>query len=237
MNVDVLAFGAHPDDVELSCGGTVIKLAKQGYKVGVIDLTRGEMGTRGTPEERKAEAAASAEIMGLAARENLEFPDAHVTVSDESKLKVVNAIRRYRPRLVLSPYWENRHPDHAYTGRIVIDAAFLAGLAKLDTGQEPYRPEKLIFYMAHYAFSPSFIVDITQTFEDKMRAVACYKSQFYNSGSSEPETYISSPEFMEMLVARMRYFGTQIGKKYGEPFVVRDALEVQDVMSTLGEKY
>ncbi|TET34036.1 MAG: bacillithiol biosynthesis deacetylase BshB1 [Planctomycetota bacterium] len=230
MDLDVLAFGAHPDDVELACGGTVIKLARQGYRTGVVDLTKGEMGTRGTPEDREQEAATSAEVMGLAVRKNLEIPDAHVTVSEEAKKKVVSAIREYRPRVVLCPYIENRHPDHSYTGQLVIDAAFLAGLGKLDTGHEPFRPEKVIFYMPHYKLSPTFIVDITEHFEDKMKAVGCYSSQFHNDKSKEPETYISSPEFMDMLVTKMKYFGTLIGKTYGEQFFLRDFMEIKDIM-------
>jgi bacillithiol biosynthesis deacetylase BshB1 len=168
MELDVLAFGAHRDDIELTCAGTMIKLVDQGYSTGIIDITAGEMGTRGSAEERAAEAETAAKILRVQCRDNLGIPDANIELSRENKLKVVKAIRKYKPRIVLLPYWEDRHPDHAHAGQLVFEAAFIAGLSKLDTGQPKHRPEKLIYYMCHYEFKPSFIVDVTDQYERKM---------------------------------------------------------------------
>jgi bacillithiol biosynthesis deacetylase BshB1 len=231
MELDVLAFGAHRDDVELTCGGTMIKLVDQGYKTGIIDLTAGEMGTRGSAEERAKEAEEAAKILGVQCRDNLGIPDSNIEINLKNKLKVVEAIRRYTPKLVLLPYWEDRQPDHPHTSQLVFEAAFLAGLSKLDTGQPKYRPQKLVYYKCHYEFEPSFVVDVTEQHERKMEAIRAYKSQIYNPNYPGEQTLISSREYIESIEVKSRYYGGLIGKKHGEPFLVRETLEVQDIMS------
>lgn len=231
MKLDVLAFGAHRDDIELTCAGTMIKLADQGYKTGIIDLTAGEMGTRGSAEERAMEAEESAKILQVKCRENLGIPDTNIEINRENKIKIAKVLRKYQPRIVILPYWEDRHPDHAHAGQLVFESSFIAGLSKLDTGQQSHRPEKLIYYMCHYEFEPSFIVDVTEQHERKMAAVHCFKSQIYNPNYQGEQTLISSPEYLESIEVRSRYYGWHIRKKHGEPFLMRDALEIGDIMS------
>lgn len=233
MELDVLAFGAHRDDIELTCAGTMIKLADMGYTTGIIDLTAGEMGTRGSVEERAKESEEAAIIMKVKCRENLYIPDANIAVNEENKLKVVTAIRKYRPKIILLPYWQDRHPDHAHTGQLVFESAFLAGLSKYAPGLPRHRPKKLFFYMCHFQFEPSFIVDVTEQHERKMQAILSYKSQIYNPNYPGEETYISSPEYLESIEFRSRYYGWLIGKKYGEPFLSVEKLEVKDLMSLI----
>jgi len=233
MKLDVLAFGAHRDDVELTCAGTMIKLVDQGYKTGIIDITAGEMGTRGSAEERAAEAEAAARILGVQCRDNLGIPDANIERNMENKLKVVKVIRKYKPEIVILPYWEDRHPDHAHASQLVFEAAFIAGLSKLDTGQQKHRPEKLVYYMCHYEFEPSFVVDVTEQHERKIEAIKAYRSQIYNPSYPGEYTLISSPEYFESIEVRSRYYGGLIGKKYGEPFLVREMLEMKDIMAGL----
>ena len=229
MELDVLAFGAHRDDIELTCAGTMLKLVDQGYKTGIIDLTAGEMGTRGSTEEREREAGESAKILQIQCRENLGIPDANIEINRDNKLKIVRVLRKYRPRIIFLPYWEDRHPDHAHAGQLVAEAAFIAGLSKLDTGQPGHRPEKLIYYMCHYEFQPSFIVDVTDQYERKMAAIRCFGSQIFNPDYPGERTLISSPEYMESIEVRSRYYGWHIKAKYGEPFLVKDALKIEDV--------
>jgi bacillithiol biosynthesis deacetylase BshB1 len=231
MELDVLAFAAHRDDIELTCGGTMIKLVDQGYRTGIIDLTAGEMGTRGSAEERAIEAAEAAKILRVQCRDNLGIPDSNIEISRENKLKVVEAIRRYKPKLLLLPYWEDRQPDHAHTSRLVFEAAFLAGLSKLDAEQPKHRPEKLVYYMCHYEFRPSFVVDVTEQHERKMEAIRAYKSQIHNPDYPGEQTLISSPEYIESIEVRSSYYGGLIRKKYGEPFLAREMLEVEDIMT------
>lgn len=235
MKLDVLAFAAHRDDIELTCGGAMIKLVDQGYRTGIVDLTAGEMGTRGSVQERAREAEEAAKILCVRCRDNLGIPDADIEINAENKLKVVGAIRRYRPRLVLLPYWEDRHPDHAHTSQLVFEGAFLAGLSKLDpdTGQPKHRPEKLVYYMCQYEFEPSFIVDVTEQHERKMEAILCFKSQVHNPDYPGEQTLISSAEYLESIAVRSRYYGGLIGKKHGEPFLVREMLEVADMTSLI----
>ena len=236
MSLDILAFGAHPDDVELAASGTLIRAARAGESTGVITLTRGEMSTRGTLAARAAEFDAAAAIMGLAHHEMLSLPDGWLEPDRESKLAVVREIREHRPRIVLLPYWEDRHPDHPATARIVEEAAFLAGLAKIETGQEPHRPAQLIFYMSTWEFEPSFIVDISDLIEEKRRTLRAYGTQVFVPGAvaKEPPTFIASEHFQELLFARMAHYGHLIGKKYGEPFRIRGYLEVSDLLQAFG---
>jgi bacillithiol biosynthesis deacetylase BshB1 len=234
--LDVLAFGAHPDDVELMAGGTIIKLAQQGYRVGMISLTRGEMGTRGTPEIRSSEFAASAAIMGLAMHRMLDIPDGGVSESEENRLKVIREIRAWRPALLFAPYWETRHPDHAHCSHLVREAAFFAGLKKIETGEAAFRPGRVAYYCEHYHFTPSFVVDISDVFETRLEAIRAYKSQVFNPDAvvdDEDKTHISSPEYFRSIYARAEYWGGRIGARYGEPFLVREALRTDDPYALL----
>lgn len=236
--LDVLAIAAHPDDVELSAGGTLIKLAQQGYKTGVLDLTRGEAGTRGTPEIRAFEAARAGQLLGLSMRENLDLGDAHLWVNEESRVKVVRVLRRWRPRLVLTQYWDDPHPDHAHTSQLVREAAHLSGLAKYDPKAklERWRPNCVAHFLFPRAVAPTFIVDISASFTRKWEAIRAHTSQFFNAKSKEPQSRVSSDQFLREMDARDRYFGALIGTAYGEAFFVREALNVDDPVALLTRK-
>jgi bacillithiol biosynthesis deacetylase BshB1 len=236
--LDVLAIAAHPDDVELSAGGTLIKLARMGYQTGVLDLTRGEAGTRGTPEVRAQEAACAAAELGLAVRENLDLGDAHLWLSEESRTKMVRALRRLRPRIVFTQHWEDPHPDHAHTSQLVREATHLAGLAKYDAaaGQERWRPACVAYFLFPRTVVPTFIVDISETAARKWAAIRCYASQFFSPQSQEPPTRVSTEEFLREIEARDRYFGALIGVEYGEAFFVREALNVSDPVALLTQR-
>jgi bacillithiol biosynthesis deacetylase BshB1 len=235
IKLDALAVGAHPDDVELVCGGTLLKLASLGYKVGILDMARGESGTRGTAEIREREAADAARELGLAVRDNLELPDAHIWLSEESRARMVRKIRLYRPRVIFTHYWEDPHPDHAHTCQIVREAAHVAGLAKYDaeTGQERFRPQALAHFMFPRTVVPSFVVDITEFAERKSASIMCYRSQLFDPNSTEPETNISTEGFLRRLEARQRFFGSLISVEHGEAFIVREAINVQDPVELL----
>lgn len=240
MKLDLIAFGAHPDDVELTCAGTIIKLGSMGYKTGVVALTHGELGTRGTPEIRAREFDEAGAIMGLAVHKMLDVPDGHVSVTWENKLKVIREIREYRPRIIFAPHWEVRHPDHGYASHIVREAAFLAGLKKIDTGQEAYRPYKVIYYQCRFEFEPSFIIDISDYHDQKVRAIQAYKSQFHNPEKDkygQDQTNISTPEFLDAIITRAKQYGSQIGVKYAEPFLVREPMRLDDPVTFFGPEY
>jgi len=246
MILDALAFGAHADDAELSCGGTLIKLAGMGYKTGVIALTRGETGTRGSAELRAKEFDAAAEVMNLSAHKMLDIPDGRIEVTWENKLKIIAEIRAHRPRIVFAPYWSDRHPDHENASQLVRASVYLAGLEKIDTGQEAFRPVKLVFCQSRFEFAPSFVVDITDAQAQKMNAIRAYASQFHRpdqpaaapaSTPASGETLIARPEFLDHIEARDRRFGAQIGVKFGEPFLVREALKVDDPIAFFGPEY
>ncbi len=226
MELDILAFAAHPDDIELTCSGTIIKSVKKGYRVGVVDLTRGELGTRGTAEQRKVEAAQAADIMGLSVRENLGLPDGNIEINRENKLKVIRLLRSYRPLLILVPYWRCRHYDHAHCSQLVSEAAFYSGLVKIDTGEPPFRPKRVVYYRCRSEFTPSFVVDITPYFPLKWKAIMAYKSQF--SKESTETGVVDTGYFLETIKNLSRYYGSLIGVEYGEPFIVKEALEVED---------
>ncbi len=233
MKLDLLAFGAHPDDVELSCGGTIIKMVKKGYRVGVADLTEGEMGTRGSREIRAKEAKAAAAIMGIAARESLGLPDGNIETTRENQLAVVRAIRKYRPDVLLIPYPVDRHPDHEHAHTLCREAWFYAGLSKLKTRdrgaeQKPFRPRAYYYYMQWFQFQPSFIVDVTEEYDRRMEAMRAFKSQFYDPASTEPETILSTTAFIEMIRTRLQYYGDKIGTPYGEAFFSPEAVRVDD---------
>jgi bacillithiol biosynthesis deacetylase BshB1 len=240
MELDALAFGAHADDVELACGGTLIHLAALGHQTGVIALTRGEMGTRGDAETRAQEFRTSAEVMGLKAHQMLDIPDGRVEVTWENKLKIIAEIRTYKPKIVFAPYWVDRHPDHEKTSQLVRESAYLAGLKKIETGQDAFRPPKVVFYQSRYEFSPSFIVDISGVHDRKMKAIRAYESQFHRPDrvvSASEETPIGRPEFLDVIETRDRRYGALIGVKYGEPFLVREALKVDDPVAFFGREF
>lgn len=239
MPLDALAFGAHPDDVELSCSGTLIKLSLDGYKTGVISLTAGELGTRGSAEVRAQEFQESARIMGLSSHSILGIADGRVCTSWENKLSVIREIRVNRPRLVFAPYWEDRHPDHVATSKLVLESAFLAGLRKIDTGQEAHRPHKVAYYPCRLEFQPSFVIDITESHGRKLEAIQAYRSQFHNpeqKSHGEAETNISHPRFLEAILARDKRFGSYIGTEYGEAFLVREPLRLDDPVAFFGSE-
>ena len=219
MKLDVLAFGAHPDDVELTVGGTMLSLLSQGYGVGVVDMTRGELGTRGTPEVRAKEAEEAARRLGVGVRCNLDLPDGNVALNRESRDAVIRVLREHRPSVVLAPIDQDLHPDHVWTGRIVREAAFLAGLLRWDTGQAPHRPRTVLGYVTHTTEDPDQVVDITPFMEQKKEACLAYASQFHDVGSDAPATYISSAGFWDWWEARARSFCHRIGVEFGEGFV------------------
>lgn len=231
MNLDVLVFAAHPDDAELTMGGTIAKFTNNGIKVGIVDLTKGELGTRGTPETRQKEAFQAAITLKIAIRENLHMPDGGITHTKEHLMKIIMIIRKYKPKIIFAPYFNDRHPDHINTSQLVKEAMFSSGLAKIKTsdkevGQDTYRPAKLYYYMQTYTFEPSFIVDISEYHDIKMKAIKCYSTQFYDPKSSEPETFISKPEFLKYMESRTQFYGFQIGKVHGEPFYSEEKLEL-----------
>ena len=234
--LDVLAIAAHPDDVELSVGGTLLKLAQIGYRTGILDLTRGEAGTRGTPEIRAREAKAAADILGCAVRDNLGLRDAHVWVDEESRVLLVRALRRLRPRVVLTQHWEDPHPDHAHASQLVRDAAHVAGLAKFDPqpGLERFRPNAIAYFLFPRTVAPTFIVDISTQADTKWKAIRAHASQFHNPDSGEPQSRVSTSQFLDEIEARDRYFGAMIGVDRGEAFLVREALNVNDPIALLG---
>ena len=228
--VDIIFFGAHPDDVELSCGGTVAKCVKDGQRVAIVDLTRGEMGTRGTPQTRKREAASSAKILGASFRQQLDFHDGSLQTGREQELEIIELIRRARPQLVVAPWPDDRHPDHTRTGRLITEASFYAGLRALETGLPAHRPQTVLYYLQNYMIPPSFVVDVTKQWKTKMRSVAAYKSQFHEPKSKEPQTFISDPKFLEMIEARGKHFGALIGVQYGEAFVTKQPPRLDDLL-------
>jgi N-acetylglucosamine malate deacetylase 1 len=235
MNLDVLAIAAHPDDVELSCGGTMIKMAQLGYRTGVLDLTRGEMGTRGTPETRAEEAAAAAKILQVQARENLALPDSRLEVNEDYKRKLAVRIRALRPKTVILPYWEGRHPDHYNASKLGYEACWLAGLKALDLdgGHEAFRPFKIIYSTVYQEVRPSFAVDITDQFELRKRAILSYKSQFTPPKGAEPsKVFLPLDQLENEMNLIAGYYGRMIGVKYAEPFLTREIAQLDDIVKT-----
>jgi bacillithiol biosynthesis deacetylase BshB1 len=226
LKLDVLVLAAHPDDAEISCGGTIAKHVALGHSVGIIDLTRGELGTRGTPELRAQEAATAAAILKVSVRDNLGLKDGFFQNDPEHQLAVVRAIRKYKPDIVLANAVYDRHIDHGKGASLGYDASFLAGLAKVETTddgrkQVAWRPSVVYHYIQSIYIAPDFIVDISDHFEAKMQAIRAFRSQFYDPENQEPETYISNPSFLRMLESRAVEFGHAIGVRYGEGFTVR----------------
>ena len=228
--VDVLAIAAHPDDVEQTCGGTLLRMAEQGYRTGVVDLTAGEMGSRGTLETRLEEAVAAGRVLKLKHRSNMRFPDTRLVNWVEYREKLAREIRLLRPRTVIIPYWEARHPDHYHAGAIAFDASFLAGLRKLDPESDPARPFKVIYSSMYANVTPSFVVDISAQFERRMESLFCYQSQ-YGAQDAASGLFPNEAEIRERLAAIARFYGNLIGAKYGEPFVVKETMRIDDVVS------
>lgn len=227
--VDALAIAAHPDDVEQTCGGTLLKLRELGYRTGILDLTAGGMGTRGTPEIRLQEADRAARVLRCSYRANLHMPDARLENSLAGRVSIAAEIRKVRPRLVILPYWTGRHPDHYHTCELAYEGCFLAGLRKLDSYTEPHRPRKILYSALYAAVEPTFVVDITPHFEKRMEALFCYESQYgdHEEGSA---LFPSRNEVRERLETVARFYGAKIGVKYGEPFVVKETMAVDDPM-------
>ena len=235
MKLDVLAFGAHPDDVELGAGGILAVHVAKGKKVGIIDLTRGEMGTRGTPELRDEEAKKAGQILGCIIRENLAFSDGKIPTDHQAQIKVAEVIRKYQPEVVLMNAPTDRHPDHGRASQLVEEACFLSGLHKLEVSSEheelsPWRPKQMYKYLQFYNLEPNLIVDITSGFETKMAAVLAHKSQFFDPNSSEPETVIASEGFLDSVEARAMDWGRIIGAKYAEPLISVRHIGVENLL-------
>ncbi|MEM6829403.1 MAG: bacillithiol biosynthesis deacetylase BshB1 [Bacteroidota bacterium] len=234
MHLDILGIAAHPDDIELSFGGTLLVHQQMGYKTGIIDLTEGELGTRGTPEIRKKEAAAAAKVLSLSARDNLGLPDGFFENNRENQLEVVKQIRKYRPKIVITNSIYDRHPDHTRGAQLVETACFLAGLREVKTTldgieQEASRPDKVYFSIQSTAVEPDVLIDISDVAEKKMEAVKCYHSQFFDPDSVEPETYISSQGFITMIESRSREFGQRLRVPHAEGFQIKHFVGVKNL--------
>jgi bacillithiol biosynthesis deacetylase BshB1 len=239
MKLDILAIAVHPDDVELGCSGTLLMEKRNGKRIGVVDLTRGELGTRGTAELRDEEAARSAEILGLDVRENLGMADGFFRNDEEHQRLLIRAIRKYRPEIVLANSLEDRHPDHGRAGQLIRDASFYSGLRKIATSdeagqpQEHWRPKYVFHYIQDRYATPGFVYDITPVFEAKLASIRAYSSQFFSSeyGSKEPQTYISTPEFLNAIIGRHQMFGKMIGVPYAEGFITEKMIGIRDFAS------
>lgn len=237
IKLDLLVIAVHPDDAELGAGGTIAKYVAAGKKVGIVDLTRGELGTRGTAETRDQEAHDAAAILGLTVRDNLALRDGFFNNSEEDKLAVIRAIRQYQPEIIITNAITDRHPDHGRAGHMVSEACFLSGLRKIETSydgvlQEAHRPRLVLQMIQDYYIKPDIVMDITDFYAIKEKSILAYKTQFYTgeeSGSDEPQTYISNPDFMESTAARAREFGRSIQVKYAEGFTVKKILGVDDI--------
>ena len=228
MQIDVLAIAAHPDDIEQTCGGTLLKMAEAGYRTGALDLTAGDMGTRGTPEQRLAEAAEAARILRFKHRDNLRFPDARLENALGARMTLAVHIRNLKPRVVILPYWQARHPDHYRAAEMGYEACFLAGLKKLDDYSEPHRPFKVLYSSVYANVTPSFVVDVTSQFDRRMEALLAYRSQ-YGASCAGSDLFPDEPEIRDRLASVARFYGNLIGVKYGEPFVVKETMRVDDV--------
>ncbi|WP_266205387.1 bacillithiol biosynthesis deacetylase BshB1 [Pontibacter kalidii] len=239
MKLDILAFASHPDDIELGCAGTLIAHVEAGRKVGIVDLTVGELGTRGTPETRLKEGEDAASIMGVSVRENLGFADGFFQNDRQHQLKVIEMLRKYRPEIVIANAIHDRHPDHGRGAELVSEACFKSGLKMIDTQeadgtkQEAWRPKAVYHYIQDRLITPDFVVDVTPYWEKKMEAVRAFKSQFHNPDDTSPNTYISSPEFLEFITARAKELGHAIGVTYGEGFTKERHLGVRNMFDLL----
>jgi bacillithiol biosynthesis deacetylase BshB1 len=237
MKLDILAIGVHPDDVELGCSGTILNEIKLGKKVGILDLTQGELGTRGTIDTRYTEAAAAAKILGVHMRDNLKMRDGFFRNDEEHQLQLIQAIRTYQPEVVIANILDDRHPDHGRAGHLIADACFLSGLIKIETAaadgkpQPRWRPKYVLHYMQDWYHEPDVLIDISDVFEQRMKSVEVYTTQFFSGGTGdkEPQTYISSPDFLDSIIARARMLGKRIGVKYAEGFVSEKKIGIRNL--------
>jgi bacillithiol biosynthesis deacetylase BshB1 len=235
MKLDVLAIGSHPDDVELGCSGTLITEIRRGKKVGIADLTQGELGTRGTVETRYSESAEAAKIMGISVRHNLKFRDGFFKNDEEHQMKLIGVIRQYRPEIVITNILEDRHPDHGRGGWLTYDCCFFSGLRQIKTfdekgnQQEHWRPKMLLHYIQDRFYEPDIIIDVSDVWEQRMKAIKAYKTQFHDPSSKEPQTYLSNPEFIDALTARARLLGKRIGVKYAEGFLSKKSIGIRNL--------
>ena len=230
MKLDILVFGAHPDDVELGCGGTVIKEVQRGKKVGIIDLTRGDLGTRGTIETRDFETNIATNILGASIRENMNFKDGFFKDDEAHKIALVKKIRMYRPDIIITNAISDRHPDHSRAANITVDASFLSGLEKIETSQEIWRPQAIYHYIQFNSIAPDILVDISEQMDLKIDSVKAYKTQFYDPNSQEPETIISSKGFLDSVTYRAKDLGRQSGCEYAEGFISHQLLKVDSLL-------
>ncbi|MBK0378276.1 bacillithiol biosynthesis deacetylase BshB1 [Mucilaginibacter segetis] len=236
LKLDILVLPVHPDDAELGCAGVILKHIKLGHKVGIVDLTRGELGTRGSAEIREKEAAHAAEILGIAARENLELPDGFFENTKPYQLKVIESIRKYQPEIIITNAYHDRHPDHGRASELVETSAFLSGLRKIETSyngvlQTEWRPKQVLHFIQDRYIEPDIVVDVTEFWDTKIKSIYAYGSQFFNPEwkEDEPQTYISSPEFIQVVEARAREYGKSIQVKYAEGFTSRKILGVNNL--------
>ncbi|HEV3374229.1 MAG TPA: bacillithiol biosynthesis deacetylase BshB1 [Candidatus Acidoferrum sp.] len=231
MDLDLLAIAAHPDDVELTCGGTLLKMARRGYKTGILDLTAGEMGSRGTPETRAKEAAKAAKLLGVKWRETLGVSDSDVQPTRQNKLRLASVIRKLRPKTVILPYWEARHPDHYHASTLGYEGCFLAGLKQLPLEGEPHRPFKILYSTAFATVRPTFVVDITQQYEQRRRAILAFRSQFRaKKVAKESKVFLAIDQLEEEMNQLARHYGQMVGVKYGEPFLQKELMKVEDIV-------
>jgi bacillithiol biosynthesis deacetylase BshB1 len=240
MKLDVLAFGAHPDDVELGCAGLLLVEKANGKRVGIIDLTQGELGSRGTVETREKEALHAAEILQLNVRENLKMKDGFLQNDETNQFKIITTIRKYKPEVVVCNAPEDRHPDHGKSAQLVSDAAFLAGLIKIETTdngikQEAWRPKFVLHYIQDRYLKPDFVVDVTSVYEIKLKAIKAYETQFHHPGIEGPTTYISTPDFLESVVYRNKMFGKMVGVKFAEGFISKKMIGLSNLDSLIKE--
>ena len=229
MKLDILAFGAHPDDIELACSGTIIKHLKNGLKIGIIDLSRGELGTRGTVNTRNQETINSTKVLGVQLRENMDFKDGLFENNEQNKIALIKKIREYRPEVVLTNAANDRHPDHGRSSDLTLDSCFLSGLEKIETNQKVWRPKHIYHYIQFNTILPDFVIDITEEMDKKLESVLCYKTQFYNPESKESETIISSEDFLESVKYRARDLGRQSDCKYAEGFISNQTLKINSL--------
>jgi bacillithiol biosynthesis deacetylase BshB1 len=239
--LDILAFGAHPDDVELGCAGTLLGAIAEGKKVGVIDLTKGELGTRGTISQRLSESQLASEVLGLSIRENLGMADGFFINNKEHQLIIIETIRRFQPSIIFCNAPEDRHPDHGRAASLIEEAAFLSGLEKIKTShegiaQEAWRPTQVFHYIQSRSLTPNFVVDISKHIEKKMESIMAYQSQFYNPNSNEPDTFISSAAFLEFVKGRAKELGQQIGVQYAEGFITKKILGINSLNAIVQNK-
>ena len=240
MKLDVLAFGVHPDDIELSCSGVLLLEKKNGKKTGIVDLTEGELGTRGTVETRYSEAADAAKILGVDIRENLKLADGFFKNDEEHQRKVIRVIRKYKPEIIICNAPEDRHPDHGRSAKLVSEASFLSGLVKIETTdegkvQEPWRPKYVLHYTQDRYLTPDFVVDISDVFETKLESIKAYKTQFYNPDLGGVQTYISTPDFLDNVIGRHQMFGKMIGVKYAEGFISDKTIGIRNFDALIKE--